>query len=127
MEKSEVLNNIEQVKKWIEEAETQPKKEEKTIGIAIRNRWTGSIIFQSTKTTYQEAVREAINTDANLTGADLTNANLTGANLTDADLTGANLTGCKYYMGFGNRNFEALCRAIKTIKHNDGTFDQLSK
>ena len=112
MEKSEVLNNIEQVKKWIEEAETQPKKEEKTIGIAIRNRWTGSIIFQSTKTTYQEAVREAINTDANLT---------------NANLTGANLTGCKYYMGFGNRNFEALCRAIKTIKHNDGTFDQLSK
>ena len=151
--------------------------EEKKVGIAIKNRFTGSIIFQSTKTTYKDAVLEAIDearknetranltranltgadlTDADLTDADLTRANLTGANLTGADLTGAdltranltganltranltraNLTGadlsranltradltaCKFYMGSNNKNFEALCKAIKTIKWNSNT------
>ncbi len=139
--KQEVLNNIEQVKEYINEIEN--KKEEKKIGIVIKNRWTGSIIFESTKTTWREAVEEAKTranltdanltgadltranlTDANLTGADLTDANLTGADLTDAnltgaDLTGADLTGCNYYMGQSNKNFEALCKAIKTIKWNN--------
>ncbi len=119
--KQEVLNNIEQVKEYINEIEN--KKEEKKIGIVIKNRWTGSIIFESTKTTWREAVEEAKTranlTDANLTGADLTRANLTDANLTGADLTGADLTGCNYYMGQSNKNFEALCKAIKTIKWNN--------
>jgi hypothetical protein len=30
-------------------------------------------------------------------------------------------------MGDGNRNFEALCKAIKTIKHPDGTFEELKR
>jgi hypothetical protein len=126
--KKEVLENLEEVKKYVEEIEN--KKEEKVIGIAIKNRWTGEIVFQSTKTTYKEAIEEK--GDANLTGADLTDANLTdanltGADLTDANLTGADLTGCLFYMGCLNRNFEALCKAIKTIKHDNGTFDELSK
>ena len=149
--KQQVLENIEIVKKYISESE-QEKKEEKIIGIAIKNRFTGSIIFQSTKTTYKEAVKEAVDsanknntyanlTDADLTYADLTRANLTRAdltradltyanltdadltraNLTDADLTYANLTACKFYMGSLNKNFEALCKAIKTIKWNSNT------
>lgn len=47
----------------------QEKKEEKIVGIAIKNRFTGSIIFQSTKTTYKEAIIEK--GDANLSGANL--------------------------------------------------------
>jgi uncharacterized protein YjbI with pentapeptide repeats len=179
--KKEVLENLEQVKKYIEEAEKE-KKEENKIRFTIRNRWNGSIIFESSKTTYREAVEEAIQkgasltyadltnasltgadltnasltnadltgadltnasltgadltnasltyadlTRASLTGADLTDADLTGADLTNADLTGANLKACIFYMGNSNRNFEALCRAIKTIKHPDGSFDQLTK
>jgi len=92
--KKDVLENIDQVKKYIEEADN--KKEEKTIGIAIKTRWTGDIIFQSTKTTYNEAIIEK--GDADLRGADLSDANLSGANLRganlrDADLSGANLSG----------------------------------
>ena len=75
--KEQVLNNLDEVKKYIAEAEN--KKEEKIIGIAIKNRWTGSIIFQSTKTTYKDAIIEK-------GGADLRGANLRGANLSDADL-----------------------------------------
>ena len=61
------------------------KKEEKVVGIAIKNRWTGEIIFQSTKTTYQEAIVEKGD-------ADLCNANLRGA-----DLRGAELNCAKFY------------------------------
>ena len=85
MNKNDVLQNLEQVKKWIKEAETQPKKEEKTISIAIRNRWTGSIIFQSTKTTYREAVREAIDSGADLSGADLSYTDLSNTDLSNTD------------------------------------------
>lgn len=128
--KEDVLSNLEQVKKYIQEAETQPADEKKKINITIKNRWTGAIIFESEKTTYREAIREAIDGDANLThadftDADLTDADLTCANLTRANLTGANLTGCLFYMGAGNKNFAALCKAIKTIKHQDGKFEDL--
>ena len=88
--KEQVLENLEDVKKYIQEAEN--KKEEKVIGIAIKSRFTGSIIFQSTKTTYKEAVEEA-----NLSDADLSGANLGGADLSDADLSGAELQNAKFY------------------------------
>ena len=135
--KEAVLENIEEIKKYIAEAE-----QEKTVGIAIKNRFNGNIIFQSTKTTYKEAVEECVDeakknnaranltdanltdadlTDADLTGADLTGADLTDADLTRADLTRADLTACVFYFGSSNRNFEALCKAIKTIKWNDKT------
>mgnify|MGYP001233795442 CR=1 FL=1 len=90
--KQQVLDNLEQVKQYISEAEN--KKEEKVVGIAIKNRWTGEIIFQSTKTTYKEAIIEkgdANLSDADLRDADLSGANLRGANLSDANLSGANL------------------------------------
>ena len=61
--------------------------------IKIRNRWTGSVVFEYTKerNTIAEAVLEAIRCDANLRNADLRNADLSGADLRSADLHGANL------------------------------------
>nr|DAP70556.1 MAG TPA: pentapeptide repeat protein [Caudoviricetes sp.] len=63
--------------------------------IKIRNRWTGSVVFEYTKerNTIAEAVLEAIRCDANLYGADLRDADLRGANLRGANLRGANLCG----------------------------------
>lgn len=90
--KKEVLDNLETVKAYIQEAEN--KKEEKVIGLAIKNRFTGEIIFQSTKTTYKDAIIEkgdANLRDADLSGADLNGANLRYADLSDADLSGADL------------------------------------
>jgi hypothetical protein len=93
--KEDVLNNIEEVKKYILEAENP--KEEKTVGIEIKSIW-GTVLFKSTKTTIKEAVVEAKNSGANLrgasfSGADLIGADLRGANLSEANLSRANLIG----------------------------------
>ena len=77
--REQVLDNLEDVKKYIEEAKN--KKEKKVVGLEIKNRWTGDIIFTSTKTTWKEAVEEANLCEADLCGADLGWANLRGANL----------------------------------------------
>ena len=70
----------------------------KQIKIEIRNRWTGSVVFEYTKEgntiteTVLEAIRRGANLrDANLYGANLCDANLRGANLRDANLYGADL------------------------------------
>ena len=72
----------------------------KQIKIEIRNRWTGSVVFEYTKegNTITETVLDAIRRGAdlrgaNLYGADLRDANLRNANLCDADLCDANLCG----------------------------------
>lgn len=77
----------------------------KEIKISIKNRWTGSIIFEysSVENTLAKTVLEALKggadlREADLYGADLCGANLCGAdlrdaNLYDADLCGANLRG----------------------------------
>ena len=67
----------------------------KQIKIEIRNRWTGSVVFEYTKegNTITETVLEAIRCDANLCDADLYGADLRGANLRGADLCDANLYG----------------------------------
>ncbi len=67
----------------------------KQIKIEIRNRWTGSVVFEYTKegNTITETVLEAIRRGANLRDADLRDANLRGADLRDADLRGADLRG----------------------------------
>ena len=64
----------------------------KQIKIEIRNRWTGSVVFEYTKegNTITETVLEAIRRGANLCGADLY-----GADLRCADLCGANLRDAK--------------------------------
>ena len=123
--KKEVLDNLDEVKKYINEIESV--KENKKINITIKNRWTGDIIWESKKTTYKEAVEEAIKSNADLSWADLSGADLSEANLSGAKLSGADLNGTTYYMGHGNRNFEALCKAIKTIRHQDGKFEDLIK
>ena len=83
--KNEVLDNLEEVKKYVSEIET--KKE----GIAILNRYNDEVIFQSTKTIMKEAVEEAVEKSANLKDANLENAYLKDANLENAYLENANL------------------------------------
>ena len=89
--KEQVLENLDEVKKYVEEVEN--KKEEKAAGIAIRNRWTGDIIFQSTKTTFKEAVAERLLHDSNLSGSNLSGSDLSGSDLRGSDLSGSNLRG----------------------------------
>jgi len=94
IKKEDVLANLEEVKKYILEAET--KKEENVVGLTIKNHFTGSIIFQSTKTTFKEAVKERLESSADLRKADLSgaylrNADLRNAYLRDADLRNADL------------------------------------
>lgn len=85
--KEQVLNNLEEAKKYIQEIEEVNKK-----NIQIKNRFTGKIIYESEKTTYREAVEEAVANEANLSGADLSGADLYGA-----DLSGAELASAKFY------------------------------
>ena len=65
----------------------------KQIKIEIRNRWTGSVVFEYTKegNTITETVLDAIRRGADLRGADLRGADLRGANLRGANLRDANL------------------------------------
>ena len=60
----------------------------KEIKISIKNRWTGSILFEysSVGNTLAKTVTEALKGEANLYGADLRGANLYGANLRGANL-----------------------------------------
>ena len=65
------------------------------IKIKIKNRFTGSIIFEYSKenNTIKETLLEAIKIGADLGGADLGGADLGGANLRGANLGGADLGG----------------------------------
>ena len=60
----------------------------KEIKISIKNRWTGSILFEysSVDNTLAKTVLEALKGGADLRGADLRGANLRGANLYGANL-----------------------------------------
>ena len=65
----------------------------KEIKISIKNRWTGSILFEysSVNNTLAKTVTEALKGDAYLCNADLRDADLRRADLRGADLYGANL------------------------------------
>ena len=67
----------------------------KQIKIEIRNRWTGSVVFEYTKegNTITETVLDAIRRGADLSDANLCGADLHGSNLRCANLYGANLRG----------------------------------
>ena len=67
----------------------------KEIKISIKNRWTGSILFEysSVNNTLAKTVTEALKGDAYLCNADLRDADLYGANLYGANLYGADLRG----------------------------------
>lgn len=45
--KEQVLDNLDEVKKYIQEAEN--KKEEVVKGLEIKNRWTGEVICSGSK------------------------------------------------------------------------------
>jgi len=88
----------------------------KQIKIEIRNRWTGSVVFEYTKegNTITETVLDAIRRgadlrDADLCGADLRGSNLRCANLCDADLCDANL--CGAYLRDADLRGANLCDA----------------
>lgn len=65
----------------------------KEIKISIKNRWTGSILFEysSVDNTLAKTVTEALKGGANLCYANLSGANLRYADLRYANLCGANL------------------------------------
>ncbi len=67
----------------------------KEIKISIKNRWTGSILFEysSVDNTLAKTVTEALKGGADLYEADLRGADLYGADLRGADLYGADLYG----------------------------------
>ena len=76
----------------------------KEIKISIKNRWTGSILFEysSVDNTLAKTVLEALKGgadlyEADLRGAVLYGAKLRGADLYGADLRGANLRGANLY------------------------------
>ena len=71
----------------------------KQIKIEIRNRWTGSVVFEYTKegNTITETVLDAIRRGADLRDADLCGADLRGSNLRSANLCGAYLRGANLY------------------------------
>ena len=71
----------------------------KEIKISIKNRWTGSILFEysSVDNTLAKTVTEALKGGANLRGAVLYGANLRNADLYGADLYGADLRGANLY------------------------------
>jgi len=76
----------------------------KKIKIQIKNRFTGSVIFEyeSENNEIKTTVKEAVKSRADLSGADLSRANLSGAdlsgaNLYRADLSGADLSGAYLY------------------------------
>ena len=83
LSKQEVLENLDEVKKYVDEIENVKEKDEKKF--EIKNRFTGDVIYQSLKTTYIDVVEEAVAEGANLRDADLEDADLRDANLRDAD------------------------------------------
>ena len=91
--KEQVLENLDEVKKYITEAE-QKTEEKKNVCIEIKNRYTGEVKFTSEKSTIREACED---NRANLRGANLYGANLYGADLSGADLRDADLNCAKFY------------------------------
>ena len=75
-----------------DQVEKDDLKEKQEVGLEIKS-YLGSVLFKSSKTTFKEAVEEAVERGANLRDADLIGANLRDANLGDAYLSGANLSG----------------------------------
>jgi hypothetical protein len=65
--------------------------------IEIKNRWTGTIIFEGDFESLAPAVKEALKKITSLRDADLCGADLCGANLRGADLRGANLCGASLW------------------------------
>lgn len=91
----------------------------KEIKISIKNRWTGSILFEysSVDNTLAKTVTEALKGGADLRDAYLRGADLSGADLLDADLRDANLRGA-YLCGADLSGARGVYMACPT----DGSF-----
>jgi len=109
--KEEALAKIEELKKYV--GEVDKKAEEKVVGLAIKT-WSGSLIFQSTKTTWKEAIQERLASGANLSDANLSDANLSDADLSDANLSDANLRGAELQ----NAKFIGRVSSPKALKQS---------
>src|SRR3990167_6615765 len=67
------------------------KKSEKKL--EIKNRFTGAVIYTSSKTTYKDALEKAITRSSDLRGSDISGSNLRSSNLSGSNLSGSNLSG----------------------------------
>jgi hypothetical protein len=93
-----ILKNkeIELTDEEVKEITKQSQKED-IKRFEIKNKYTGDVIYYSTKTTYKDVLEEAVSNGANLSGANLYEVNLSEANLSGADLFGANLSGANLH------------------------------
>ena len=89
--KEQVLENLDDVKKFIQEAECDKEETKSGVKLEIKS-WSGRVCFSSTKATIREAVIEAVESEADLRGADLRGADLSRADLREADLSRADLS-----------------------------------
>ena len=67
--------------------------------IEIKNRFTGSLIFECDAASLKVAVELAVSKKIGARGADLRGADLRGADLSSADLSSADLSGAKIHDG----------------------------
>ena len=106
--KEEALKKIDELQSFVSECD-QKQEVKKSWKIEIKNRLTGSILFQSDRETIKEAIVEAVENNANLSDANLRDANLRGADLCGADLCGADL--CDANLRGANLRGANLCGA----------------
>jgi hypothetical protein len=99
----------------------------KNIKIQIKNRWTGSIIFEyeSENNTIKDTLKEAIKSIADLSRANLSGADLYGADLSRADLSRANLSGADLYgADLSRANLSGADLSGAKIDYNSAAFQQ---
>jgi uncharacterized protein YjbI with pentapeptide repeats len=109
MTKQDALNKIDELKTFVNECDKEKVK------IKIKNRFTGSIIFESKKETIKEAVIEAIKSGADLVDADLRRADFSGANLSGAELHNAKFYGRGGRVVIKKENLEGFLGALGFI------------
>ena len=88
------------IKKQVLDDNKVAEKEEKKF--EIKSRFTGDVIYSSSKTTYKDTLEEAVGKDAYLKDAYLNGANLEGADLNGANLKGADFFHTNFYGIGGN-------------------------
>ena len=87
------IETYEKIKDQILEEENALKEKKKiNITLYIKNRFTGEVIYESKKTTYKEAVVEAVEKGVSLRNSNLRNSNLSNSNLSDSNLRNSNLS-----------------------------------
>ena len=90
----------------------------------IKNRFTGSVIYQDEADSFSALAQVAVKSGANLSGANLRGANLYGADLRSADLRSADLHGANLYGAdlSGAKNVSNKLNAESSILPDSGPF-----